>query len=125
MKVVLDTNSLIHYFTNDLPDKAEKVKKILENEKQVSIPDVVFPELEYILVGKYKIPRDEFIDILHFLLSLTNVKLPQHITQAVRLFESTKLDLADSMIAAQSVKGKLASFDKELLRVEMVKPFWK
>lgn len=42
----LDTNILVRFFTNDIPEKAEKVEKLLE-EKSLCIPDVVFPELEY------------------------------------------------------------------------------
>jgi len=33
--------------------------------------------------------------------------------------------MADCIIAAESLKGLLASFDKVLLKVENVKPFWK
>jgi len=50
--IVLDTSALIRFFTNDIPHQAEKVKKIIETGKRIKIPDVVFPEIEYVLLGK-------------------------------------------------------------------------
>jgi len=125
MKIALDTNSFIRFFTNDQSEKAIKVKILLEKEKNIVIPDVVFPELEYVLTGNYDTSRETLITIFHFLSSQTNIKLPAHIKKAIQIYEKTKLDMADCIIAATSLKGELASFDKELLSVEEVKPFWK
>lgn len=124
MTVSLDTNSLIRYFTNDDVLKAGMVEKLLNNEKKIAIAEVVFPELEYILVKQYKHPRKNLIQAYTFLNGLTNVFLSQQIRTAITIFEETKLDMADCIIAAHSLKGTLASFDKELLSVDKVKNFW-
>ncbi|MBI2032233.1 MAG: type II toxin-antitoxin system VapC family toxin [Candidatus Levybacteria bacterium] len=125
MQTVLDTNVLIRFFTNDIPAKADKVEELLEKEKKIVIPDVVFPELEYILMKKYGLPRSKVIDAYLFLLSQENVKKSTYIKKAIEIYQKTKLDMADCIIAAESLKGLLASFDKNLLRVEKVKAFWK
>lgn len=125
MQIVLDTNALIRLFTDDIPAKAERVEKLLEEEKEIFVPDVVFPELEYILMKKYGLPRSKVIDACLFLLSQENVKKSTHIKKAIEIYRRTKLDMADCIIAASSLKGSLASFDKDLLKVKEVNPFWK
>lgn len=125
MIVVLDTNSLIRFFTNDMPERATKVKELLENEKYIVIPEVVFPELEYILTDQYDTSRENLVKIFHFLASQKNIKFPKNIKKAIMIFEKSKLDMADCIIASYSLKGKIASFDKELLRIEEINPFWK
>lgn len=122
--ICLDTNSLIRFFTNDEPKKALKVKKLLEKEKKIFIPEVVFPELEYILKRIYKTQRRKIISAFKFLTSRSNIKLSRTVKKAVEIFESTRLDMADCLIAAHSLKGKLASFDKQLLSVKGVEKYW-
>ena len=124
MPVVLDTNTLIRFFTNDVPVKALRVKDLLDNEKNLYIPEVVFPELEYILTQQYNTSKEKLLKIFQFLSSRNNIKLPHQITKAIIIFEKTTLDMADSIIAAYAIKSSLASFDKELLEVEGVNPYW-
>lgn len=125
MLVVLDTNSLIRFFTNDIPNKAKKVKALLENEKYIVIPDVVLPELEYVLTDQYDTSRENLVKVFQFLASQKNIKFPKYIKKAILIFEKSKLDVADCIIASCSFKGEIASFDKELLSIEEIKPFWK
>lgn len=122
--IFLDTNSLIRFFTNDEPKKALKVKKLLEKEKKIFIPEVVFPELEYVLDGNYGASRKKIIDVFKFLSSRQNIKLNQSIKKAIEIFTQTNLDMADCLIAANSLKGKLASFDKKLLLIKGVRSYW-
>ena len=122
--IFLDTNSLIRFFTNDDSRKALKVKKLLEEEIEIFIPEVVFPELEYVLSGAYKTNRKKILKAFKFLISQKNIKLGKVIKKAVEFFESTKLDMADCLIAAHSLKGKLASFDKRLLSINKVKKYF-
>ena len=124
MTVYLDTSTLIRFFTKDNLKKAKAVKNLLEKEKKVIIPEVVFPELEYVLRKLYKAKREKITSAFKFLISYPNIKANQSIKKAVELFENTKLDMADCLIAVYSAKGKLASFDKNLLNAKGVKPYW-
>lgn len=123
MQIILDTSSLVRFFTNDIPEKAEKVEKLFDEESLV-IPDVVFPELEYILGRGYTSTRNEIVKTYHFLLAKRNIKISPYVRKAVTIFEQSNLDMADCIIAVNSLKGALASFDKKLLKVEKVKSFW-
>ncbi|PIR79818.1 MAG: hypothetical protein COU25_03565 [Candidatus Levybacteria bacterium CG10_big_fil_rev_8_21_14_0_10_35_13] len=125
MNTILDTSSLLRFFTNDEPLKAIKVKELLENGKNLYIPDVVFPELEYVLTDHYNSSRENIIKIFQFLSSQKNIKVSANIKKALPIFEKTKFDIADCIIAASSFKGSLASFDKELLQVKGINSIWK
>ena len=120
----LDTNALIRFFTKDDPMKAAKVKKLLEEKNEIFVSDVVFPELEYVLSHAYKLSRNNILKIYKFLISCSNIKINQSIKKAVMIFEQTNLDMADSIIAANSVGEHLATFDHELSKTEGVKNYW-
>jgi predicted nucleic acid-binding protein len=124
MEIILDTSSLIRFFTRDIEEKAAKIKLLLETDK-VTIPEVVFPELEYVLINQYACSRSNLIDFFQFLTSQNNIKTSLVIKKALLIFSSSSLDMADCIIAAYSLKGKLASFDRELLATKGITPFWK
>ncbi|MGH7204172.1 MAG: PIN domain-containing protein [Candidatus Levyibacteriota bacterium] len=125
MQITLDTNTLIRFFTNDLPKQAREVKTLFETGKDLLIPDVVFPEVEYILGKQYGLSRMELIEKFEFLLSQDSITVSHTVKKAISFYISSKLDMADCIIAAHSLKGKLASFDKELLVLDGVTSVWK
>lgn len=124
MLIVLDTSALVRYFTNDIPKKAEQVENLLKQEEQIGIPDVVFPELEYILLRKYNISRGKVLEAYKFLLAQKKIDISTTVKRAIALYEASNLDMADAIIASYSLEGKLASFDKKLLAIPGVHAFW-
>lgn len=125
MLIVVDTSALVRFFTDDIPQKASLVENLFKDEKDILIPDVVFPEMEYILIKKYKFPRKKLFHIYTFLSSRNNIHMTNELRSAIAIFENSKLDMADCIIAACSMKGSLASFDRNLLDIEGINPFWK
>ncbi len=125
MLIIVDTSALVRFFTDDTPQKASLVEKLFKAEKDIFIPDVVFPELEYILIQKYNFPREKLLHIYTFLSSRDNIHIMNESKNAIAMFEKTKLDMADCIIAAYSMKGSLASFDNGLLDIKDINPFWK
>lgn len=123
--IYLDTSALIRFFTNDDEIKAKKIKSLIESDNELSIVEVVFPELEYVLLRLYSSSRNEVSTIFTFLISCKNIKLSPEIKRAASLYENSNLDMADCLIAVHSQKGKLASFDNDLLKVKAVKSYWK
>ena len=122
--VTFDTSALIRFFTNDIPVKAQKVKKIIESKEKIIIPDVVFPELEYVLFGKsYNATRAKIIKAFQFLVTQRNIIVSKEVKKAIEIYKETKLDMADCIIVATSMENKLLSFDKKLLSVKGVKTF--
>ena len=123
--IVLDTSALIRYFARDDKVKAEKIKLLLETGKELVIPDAVLPEIEYVLIKSSKAKRSDIIKAFRFLNSLRNISLTKEAREGITIFKNSKLDMADCIIAAYSMKGSLASFDKNLLGIADINPFWK
>lgn len=123
--IFLDTNALVRFFTKDDNTKAEKVKNLLTREEKIIIPEVVFPEIEYVLKGLYGSTKNELFKIFEFLTTRKNIKLNKIVRQAVILYQKSNLDIADCLIVAHSFKGQLASFDSDLLKTPGVKRYWK
>jgi len=123
--IILDTSALIRYFTRDDKVKAKKTKLLLEREKELVVLDVVLPEIEYVLIKTSRESRTKLIKAFKFLTSLRNVSITKEAREAIAIFENSKLDMADCIIAAHSMKGSLASFDRELLDIKDINPFWK
>lgn len=116
--IVLDTSSLIRFFTNDIPTKATKVKKVMESKKNIFIPDVCFPELEYVLMGKtYNSNRGNILKAFQYLATKKNIKISKEVVKAIGIYEKSKLDIADCIIAATAHKKELLSFNKQLISV--------
>ena len=113
---VFDTSSLIRFFTNDIPEKAIVVKKVIDSDEKVLIPDVVFPELEYVLLGEvYKSSRQKVLQAFRFLISRKNTRVSVHVLNGVEMYSITNLDIADCIIAASAIGNELLTFDKRLL----------
>ena len=123
--VVLDTSALIRFFTKDDLKKAEKVKYLLEHEPDIHIPDVVFPELEYVLLSKtYNSDRSLILKAFELLSSRKNIQISNSVRKAISLYKSTSLDMADCIICASSIDSKLASFDLDMLKIKEVTRHW-
>ena len=113
--IVLDTSALIRFFTNDVPLKAQKVKTLIENKEKLIIPDVVFPELEYVLLGKtYNASREKILTAFQYLSVQKNINISKEVKKAISLYKTSTLDIADCIIAASAYKQTLMSFDKKL-----------
>lgn len=122
--IYLDTNALVRFFLNEDKEKVLLVKSLLDTETEVHIIDAVLPEIEYVLRSVYKQPRQAVIESFQFLSAQSSIVLSPVARQSIRLFEKTTFDMVDCMIAVSSYDGKLASFDKKLLKTPGVVRYW-
>ena len=124
--VTLDTSALIRFFTNDIPSKAQRVKEVLESGEKIIIPDVVFPELEYVLFSKsYNATRKKILKAFEFLVDQRKISISGNVIKAISLYKITDLDMADCIIVTTSLDNKLLSFDKILLTTKGVREYKK
>ena len=122
--VTFDTSALVRFFTNDIPVKASQVKRILESKEKITIPDIVFPELEYVLLSKsYNATRKKILEAFEVLITRRNVSVSSSVRKAVEIYRRTNLDMADCLIVAHSLGNRLLSFDKKLLTITGVKGY--
>lgn len=122
--VVVDTSALIRFFTNDDPTKARAVKALFDSSENIFVPDVVFPELEYVLGDAYGAKRQDIEETFQFLISRPNSNVNSQVKMALEIFKQSKLDFADCLIVSQATGKKLASFDKEMLKFTGVNSYW-
>lgn len=125
MLIYLDTNIIIRYLTRDIEKQAQFAKNLIESDRNLFIPDVVFPEVSYILTSQYKGKRMEIADSLVSIVSRSNIKCNKYIVLALTLYKKTKNDIADCIIVAQSLEktSQLATFDKMLFKIDNVIQF--
>jgi len=66
-KVVIDTNLLVRFLTDDEPNKAKAVDTLLlkagRNELKILIPNVVIAELVWMLESFYRMTAEEIINL--------------------------------------------------------------
>lgn len=122
--IYLDTSTLIRFFTKDDLVRAKKVKELLEEETEISINDVIFPELDYVLRKVYNLQRSDVASAYKFILSCPTIRCSKIISEAALRYESSNLSMADCIIAAASLNGQLASFDKQMLNIPGVTKYW-
>ncbi|MFH1896101.1 MAG: PIN domain-containing protein [bacterium] len=124
--IILDTSALIRFFTKDIPQQAIKIKTLLESGESVLIPEVVLPEIEYVLEGKvYNLGRKDVEKALSFLETHRSIQLSKESYTAISIYKETSLDMADCLVVASALerKGALASFDKKLLAYKGVSTY--
>ena len=117
--IVLDTNTLIRFFTNDIPQQADMVKKILASNNKVHVPNVVLPEIEYVLSQAYHVTRSELVEAFTFLSTRKNINLNKEAKVAINIFQASQLDMADCLVlaVASNKHNQLATFDQNLQQV--------
>jgi len=87
--IILGTSALVRFFTNDIPEKADKIKGIIDSSIKIFIPDVVFSELEYVLLGKtYESNRKKNLKAFKFLVTK---KISLFLNQLKTLLKFTRL----------------------------------
>jgi predicted nucleic-acid-binding protein len=121
-KITIDTSALIRFFTNDESGKADKVRRLLETSEHIFIPEVVFPELEYVLTGTYDVTRSELVTIFEFLITTVSIVVEPSTKQAVELYKKSELDIADCITAAHAQNNQIATFDAELAKISKANP---
>lgn len=122
--VVIDTSALVRYFTNDDKAKAKKVALLLSSREDLTVPDVVFAELEYVLKKLYGVTQKQVSVAFNFLAARKNIEITPVAREAIYLFGENNLSLTDCLVAVTAMNGKLASFDEKLLKAAGVKNYW-
>ena len=133
--VVIDTNLLVRYLTDDEPQKTKAVDTLLNSarkgEIKVLIPSIVIAELVWVLESFYKMMADDITGLVEAILNTPGVDTQDKlvIKGALKLYRSNKIDLIDGwIIEFAKVKGakKIYTFDKKHFRdaeeVDIVSP---
>lgn len=126
--VAIDTNVLLDFRLKRQPGfaKAQKlISEVLSKKIQILIPNIVFPEIEWVLRSYYKQPKDLIVNFLEALLVLEGVILEDKsgMQQSVNIFRETSLKFTDAIILVQVQKFKpdeFLTFDENLRKFYQV-----
>jgi predicted nucleic-acid-binding protein len=133
--VVIDTNLLVRYLTDDDPQKAKAVDVLLnragKGELRILIPSIVVAELVWVLESSYKMIADEIAKLVEAILNTPGIDVQDKriIKAALSLYRTKEIDLIDAWIIefakAKGIK-RIYTFDKKHFRnveeVEIASP---
>lgn len=124
-KVVLDTNLLVRYLTNDEPLKAKAVdnllNKALNGELKIIIPSIVIAELTWVLESFYKMGPDKVSELVEAIMNTPGIEVMDKtlIKSALLLYRNKHIDLIDAWIiefAREKVVKTIYTFDSKHFR---------
>lgn len=115
----LDTNIVLRYLLNDIPEQTEKVRTIIASSG-CYITDVVAAEIVFVLEKVIEIDRQDIVRLLKSFLSLPNMIYNDYfLDQTLELYEEQlSLSIVDCYAAteAKAYKNYLLSFDEALIK---------
>jgi len=130
-KFFVDTNVFIRYLTNDDPEKADRVERLLhqaiEGEVTLTTSVLVIAELVWTLESYYGLSRSEVAEKLTLILNTPNLEVPerQRILRGFSLYVEKNIDFIDAynaFFAKDHGITHLLTYDKKhFKRVEWLK----
>lgn len=114
----LDTNVVLRFLLNDVPEQTEKAARIISKDK-VYVTDVIAVEVIYVLEKVIELSRRDITKLVTDFLGFGNVvHNPHFLLDAINLYEKhPSLSVVDCYAAAESeaYNNKLVTFDKRLV----------
>jgi predicted nucleic acid-binding protein len=115
----LDTNVVLRYLLNDVPEQSTKSKKIITGSDSY-VTDVVAAEIVFVLERVIGMERSDIVKLVKSFLSLPNLIYNDYfLDQSIDLYGANKsLSIVDCYAATEAkVYGNsLVTFDKELAK---------
>ena len=110
----IDTNYLLRYVLNDIPEQAEKAAAVIMQGAEI-YPEIV-PEAVYVLQKIYKIERKDVSAALLDVLDDVSVERKRQLQEALVLYGRTNLDYVDCLLLSGFLYDRkdFATFDKKL-----------
>ncbi len=124
-KVFIDSNYLVRAVSLDDKKQLDVVRtffKEVEDGKIIGLVSIlVIAEVVWVLEHHYKLERKVFVPLLLELIALSGIKILEVkksvVAQVLERMLHSKIDLTDLYLAEVAGKSQIATFDKELLRV--------
>lgn len=122
-RFLLDTNALLRFLLNDIPDQANQVEQLFQQAKdkqiQLILPQIIIFEIVFALEKYYKFQKEDIVGKMYSIVSATYLKVQNRIIfyQALKLWRDQKsISLVDCFLAiyASEHKSQVFSFDKDL-----------
>lgn len=122
--MLLDTNVLVRHLTGRPADQARRATALLMRDQRLKVPSLVLAELVYVLESVYDLTRPEVATLARSVLAHRPVVAPEHdvLVRALALYEAAGVHFAEAYLAALAERGEgmVASFDRDLDRIESI-----
>jgi uncharacterized protein len=131
----IDTNLFVRYLTDDDPEKANRVDRLLAEARSGKIElvtaEMVIAELVWVLESAYGLKSIEITPMVKGILATPGIKVTNSsvLTRALEYYEYNNIDFIDGYIAAMMEKleiSELYSFDKKHIprinRIKRIEP---
>jgi predicted nucleic-acid-binding protein len=124
----IDTNVLVRYIAQDDAAQSRRATSFIEKECNEAVPGfvglVVLAEVVWVSESSYGAAREEVADIVRRILSSRHLVVQDAETawKALRLFESSRADFADCLVARSAIAAgckSVVSFDKQAAKAGM------
>lgn len=121
-RAVIDTNLLVRYLTEDDPEKAKSVERLLKRagkgEIRILLPSVVIAELVWVLESYYEMEAGEIAELVGAILNTPGVEVQdKHILrEALKTYDKKGIDFVDAWILEFARERKIKTvytFDKK------------
>ena len=99
----IDTSMAVRYLMDDPPDMAGHAAKVIDEENNLQLTDVVIAETAYLLTSVYRVSRETVVDFLIAFLNKRNIS-PFQLDKGVVLEAlllcrpSARVSFADAMV---------------------------
>ncbi len=115
--VIVDANAILRYILMDNLEMANKVEKLIE-ENKICVKYEVIAEVIYVLEKVYKISREKIVGGLNIFINLENIKIdsPKVLALALNTYKNVKIDFVDTLLYSYKAVENIDvfTFDKKL-----------
>jgi len=127
---LIDTNVILRFLLNDIPDQANKAKYFLEKiengVEKAYLTELILSECIWVLEKFYKIPKKEIISKIKSLILFEGFITQTSKTlllEALNLWDNINIDWTDAFLSAFSKEEHLpiVSFDTDFDKISEVK----
>ena len=125
MNYFIDANVLLRYLTNDIPEQADRVARLLqkasEGKLQLVTNAMVMAEVVWVLESVYKLPRPMIQEVVLIILNTPELSIPgaDMISQAITWYVEKNVDFIDAYNASWMMQEKIThifTFDQKHFR---------
>lgn len=125
MSSFVDTNVLVRHLVGQPPAMARRATAFLRDEDEIYLADLIVAETVYVLESFYEVERPQISESIRSLIAMESVKVVDGptILRAVEVYEEHRLDFAEAFLVACAEStgvGRVASFDRSILRVASI-----
>ena len=112
--ILIDTNVILRYLLNDIPEQADKANEIIESGAFTQLE--IIAEVVYVLTKLYSVPRDRISDIISPLFDEVQIENKEVVISALKEFSTTKFDFVDCLLISRKLilQQEIFTFDKKL-----------